>query len=160
MIVSGNKNMRANRSEKSSLASSSPRAGRVGRGLRRGAFSIRGHLFSPAPSSIRWRYVFRTMVELVALRRVAPRTAAQHYPLGLRTVSSAAERGAVVAARQPLPLNTYRWRIQGSKTVLLNPLPAKIQPLVRCIDRPTRLADRAYLFEVAVGRGKLLVSGF
>jgi hypothetical protein len=50
--------------------------------------------------------------------------------------------------------------IQGSKTVLLNPLPAKIQPLVRCIDRPTRLADRAYLFEVAVGRGKLLVSGF
>ena len=50
--------------------------------------------------------------------------------------------------------------IQGSKTILLNPLPAKIQPLVRCIDRPTRLADRAYLFEVAVGRGKLLVSGF
>jgi hypothetical protein len=50
--------------------------------------------------------------------------------------------------------------IQGSKTVLLNPLPAKVQPLVRCIDRPTRLADRAYLFEVAVGRGKLLVSGF
>src|SRR5439155_19600594 len=120
MIVSGNKNMRANRSEKSSLASSSPRAGRVGRGLRRGAFSIRGHLFSPAPSSIRWRYVFRTMVELVALRRVAPRTAAQHYPLGLRTVSSAAERGAVVAARQPLPLNTYRWR-RGSRIVA--PLP-------------------------------------
>jgi hypothetical protein len=50
--------------------------------------------------------------------------------------------------------------IQGSKTILLNSLPAKIQPLVRCIDRPTRLADRAYLFEVSVGRGKLLVSGF
>jgi hypothetical protein len=50
--------------------------------------------------------------------------------------------------------------IQGSKTILLNPLPAKIRPLVRCIDRPTRLADRAYLFEVSVGRGKLLVSGF
>jgi hypothetical protein len=50
--------------------------------------------------------------------------------------------------------------IQGSKTILLNALPAKIQPLVRCIDRPTRLADRAYLFEVSVGRGKLLVSGF
>ena len=31
---------------------------------------------------------------------------------------------------------------------------------MRCIDRPTRLADRAYLFQVAVGRGKLLVSGF
>jgi beta-galactosidase len=50
--------------------------------------------------------------------------------------------------------------IQGSKTILLNSLPAKIQPLVRCIDRPTRLADRAYLFEASVGRGKLLVSGF
>jgi hypothetical protein len=50
--------------------------------------------------------------------------------------------------------------IQGSKTILLDPLPAKLRPLVRCIDRPTRLADRAYLFEVAVGRGKLLVSGF
>ena len=32
--------------------------------------------------------------------------------------------------------------------------------MIRCIDRPTRLADRAYLFEVTVGRGKLLVSGF
>jgi hypothetical protein len=50
--------------------------------------------------------------------------------------------------------------IQGSKTVLLTPLPVKIDPLVRCIDRPTRLADRAYLFEVNVGRGKLLVSSF
>jgi hypothetical protein len=49
--------------------------------------------------------------------------------------------------------------IQGSKTILLNPLPAKIEPLIRCIDRPTRLADRAYLFEASVGRGKLLVSG-
>jgi hypothetical protein len=38
--------------------------------------------------------------------------------------------------------------IQNSKTVLLTALPSKIEPLVRCIDRPTRLADRAYLFEV------------
>jgi hypothetical protein len=36
----------------------------------------------------------------------------------------------------------------------------KVRPLVRCIDRPTRLANRAYLFEATVGRGKLLVSGF
>ena len=50
--------------------------------------------------------------------------------------------------------------IQGSKPVFLNKLPSKIKPLVRCIDRPTRLQDRAYLFEVAVGAGKLLVSGF
>jgi hypothetical protein len=50
--------------------------------------------------------------------------------------------------------------IQGSKTIFLNALPGKIHPLVRCIDRPTRLADRAYLFEVTVGKGSLLVSGF
>ncbi len=50
--------------------------------------------------------------------------------------------------------------IQDSKTTLLSGLSVKIEPLVRCIDRPTRLADRAYLFEVAVGRGKLLVSSF
>jgi beta-galactosidase len=50
--------------------------------------------------------------------------------------------------------------IENSKTVFLNPLPSKVRPLVRCIDRPTRLLDRAYLFEVAAGRGKLLVSGF
>jgi hypothetical protein len=50
--------------------------------------------------------------------------------------------------------------IQNSKTVLLSSLPVKIEPLVRCIDRPTRLANRAYLFEASVGRGKLLVSGF
>lgn len=50
--------------------------------------------------------------------------------------------------------------IQGSKTVFLNAFPGKIRPLVRCIDRPTRLADRAYLFEVSVGKGSLLVSGF
>ncbi|MDB6026636.1 MAG: glycoside hydrolase family 2 sugar binding protein [Verrucomicrobiales bacterium] len=50
--------------------------------------------------------------------------------------------------------------IQGSKTVLLDSLPTKIPPLIRCIDRPTRLANRAYLFEAAVGKGKLLVSGF
>lgn len=50
--------------------------------------------------------------------------------------------------------------IQGSKPVFLNAMPSKVRPLIRCIDRPTRLLDRAYLFEVAVGRGKLLVSGF
>ena len=50
--------------------------------------------------------------------------------------------------------------IQGSKTILLDSIPTKIEPLVRCIDRPTRLANRAYLFEAMIGRGKLLVSGF
>jgi hypothetical protein len=52
--------------------------------------------------------------------------------------------------------------IQGSRTVNLDAdwLPADLKPLVRCIDRPTRLADRAYLFEIVVGQGKLMVSGF
>jgi hypothetical protein len=50
--------------------------------------------------------------------------------------------------------------IQNSKTVLLTGLPVRIEPIVRCIDRPTRLADRAYLFEASVGAGKLLVSSF
>jgi hypothetical protein len=56
-------------------------------------------------------------------------------------------------------LQFYRL-IQGSKSVLLTPLPARIEPIVRCIDRPTRLAERAYLFEAGVGKGQLLVSGF
>src|SRR5213593_78352 len=53
-------------------------------------------------------YLF-SEVELVALRRVAPRPAAQRLPVN-RAVSasrSAAARGGVVAARQPLPLNRY-----------------------------------------------------
>ncbi len=54
----------------------------------------------------------------------------------------------------------YYFLMQGSKTIQLGSLPAKIRPLVRCIDRPSRLADRAYLFEATMGRGKLLVSGF
>lgn len=50
--------------------------------------------------------------------------------------------------------------IQGSKTVMLDTLPIPIEPLVRCIDRPTRLANRAYLFEASAGEGGLLVSSF
>ena len=77
--------------------------------------------------------------------------------------------GTILDTRHPAlrPMPSDGWcdlqfypLMQGSKTMLLNSLPAKIRPLVRCIDRPTRLADRAYLIEVAVGRGKLLVSGF
>ncbi|MBL9135658.1 MAG: hypothetical protein JNK85_07315, partial [Verrucomicrobiales bacterium] len=49
--------------------------------------------------------------------------------------------------------------IQNSKTILLSSLPVKIDPIVRCIDRPTRLAHRAYLFEARVGEGRLLVTG-
>src|SRR5438876_9151154 len=53
-------------------------------------------------------YLF-SEVELVALRRVAPRPAAQRLPgnRAVRASRSAAARGGVVAARQPLPLNRY-----------------------------------------------------
>src|SRR5437667_10741632 len=53
-------------------------------------------------------YLF-SEVELVALRRVAPRPAAQRLPANraVRASRSAAARGGVVAARQPLPLNRY-----------------------------------------------------
>src|SRR6185369_17469904 len=50
-------------------------------------------------------YLF-SEVELVALRRVVPRPAAQRL-LADHASRSAAARGGVVAARQPLPLNTY-----------------------------------------------------
>lgn len=49
--------------------------------------------------------------------------------------------------------------VQQSKSIMLDPLAEKIEPIIRCIDRPTRLANRAYLFEAGVGEGKLLVSG-
>jgi hypothetical protein len=50
--------------------------------------------------------------------------------------------------------------IQDSKTALLAGPSKDLAPIVRCIDRPTRLANRAYLFEATLRRGKLLVSGF
>ena len=50
-----------------------------------------------------------SVVELVALRRLAPRPAAQRLAANraARASRSAAARGGVVAARQPLPLNRY-----------------------------------------------------
>jgi len=53
-------------------------------------------------------YLF-SVVELDALRRVAPPRAAQRLPANraARASRSAAARGGVVAARQPLPLNRY-----------------------------------------------------
>ncbi len=50
--------------------------------------------------------------------------------------------------------------LEGSKIVLLDDVPAKIRPVVRCIDMPQRFLEKAYLFEVRVGKGNLLTSGF
>jgi hypothetical protein len=50
--------------------------------------------------------------------------------------------------------------LEGSKIALLEDVPAKIRPLVRCIDMPQRFLEKAYLFEASVDKGKLLTSGF
>jgi hypothetical protein len=54
----------------------------------------------------------------------------------------------------------FFYLIQGSKSISLDSIPGKIEPIVRFIDRPQRLSNRAYLFEASVGKGKLVVSGF
>ena len=48
--------------------------------------------------------------------------------------------------------------LTGSRAMLLNDLPAKIHPIVRCLDVHETLRHKAYLFEVNVGQGKLLAS--
>jgi beta-galactosidase len=50
--------------------------------------------------------------------------------------------------------------LEGSKIVLLDEVPAKVRPIVRCIDMPQRFLEKAYLFEVSVGKGRLFTSGF
>jgi hypothetical protein len=46
------------------------------------------------------------------------------------------------------------------QVVLLDQVPVRIDPIVRSIDMPQRLLNKAYLFEASVGEGRLLVSGF
>jgi hypothetical protein len=79
------------------------------------------------PSSTK-EYLFG-VVELVALRRVAPRAAAQRFPANqaLRPSRSAAARGGVVAARQPLPLNRYEGRRRRCPGRVAELLPIKAQ---------------------------------
>src|SRR5439155_8083747 len=66
-------------------------------------------------------------VELVALRRVAPRAAAQRLPANrvARASRSAAARGGVVAARQPLPLNRSFGHSRGPVVVPRSPSPGQ-----------------------------------
>jgi beta-galactosidase len=46
----------------------------------------------------------------------------------------------------------------GSTAIVLNHLPVRVQPIIRCLDAHAELRDKACLFEVNVGRGRLLVS--
>ncbi len=49
--------------------------------------------------------------------------------------------------------------IEGAAIISLQELPAQLNPIIRLIDMPQRLANRAFLFEVKVGEGRLLISG-
>ncbi|MCW5556236.1 MAG: hypothetical protein KIT22_00055 [Verrucomicrobiae bacterium] len=50
--------------------------------------------------------------------------------------------------------------IEGSKAILLDEITPGLAPIVRCLDMPQRLWNKAFLFEARVGRGRLLASGF
>lgn len=52
----------------------------------------------------------------------------------------------------------YYKLLTGSHAVLLDDLPARVEPIIRCIDMPSTMRAKAYLFEVGVGNGKLLVA--
>ena len=47
--------------------------------------------------------------------------------------------------------------LNDSHAVLLDDLPERVEPIIRCLDMPSNLRSKAYLFEVRVGKGKLLV---
>ena len=48
--------------------------------------------------------------------------------------------------------------LNGSRAVLLDELPGRIEPIIRCIDLPSTQRNKAYLFEARVGSGRLLVA--
>jgi hypothetical protein len=47
---------------------------------------------------------------------------------------------------------------RDGKTIVLEDFPVAVDPLIRSIDRYQYLRDKAYLFEIGVGQGNLLVS--
>ena len=50
--------------------------------------------------------------------------------------------------------------VHRGQTILLEEMPGQLQPIVRVIDMPQRLWNKALLFEARVGQGRMLVSGF
>jgi hypothetical protein len=48
--------------------------------------------------------------------------------------------------------------VRDAKTIILEDFPVTVDPIIRSIDRYQYMRDKAYLFEVSVGQGKLLVS--
>jgi beta-galactosidase len=48
--------------------------------------------------------------------------------------------------------------LRNAKTIVLEDFPVTIDPIIRSVDRYQYMRDKAYLFEISVGRGKLLIS--
>lgn len=48
--------------------------------------------------------------------------------------------------------------LRDAKTIILEDFPVTVDPIIRSVDRYQYMRDKAYLFEVSVGQGKLLVS--
>lgn len=107
-------------------------------------------------------------VLLLSADGVFPATPSSYRPCWwLGDVRADSNTGTVVDTAHPavstvpnegwLDLNFANLLI-GSRAMLLNELPVKIQPIIRCLDVHGALRHKAYLFEANVGRGKLLAS--
>ena len=101
--------------------------------------------------------------------KVFPSVSVRFRPSGWDPDAAESHLGSIIDQQHPAMRNMpnegwcdlqFHQLVQGGKTVLLDKLGIKVKPIVRCIDMPQRFLDKAYLFEVAVGKGKLLVSGF
>lgn len=83
----------------------------------------------------------------------------------LGDVGADSNTGTVIDMRHPLMrgLPNEGWcdvnfanLLTGSSAILLNDLPVKVQPIIRCLDVHAVLRDKGYIIEMNVGKGKLL----
>jgi hypothetical protein len=108
-------------------------------------------------------------VLLLAPEKVFPTVVCSFRPSGWDPSAREAHLGSAFDSKHPAmrSMPSDGWcdlqfysLIEGGRAVVLEEVPGKPQPIVRCIDMPQRLWNKGYLFEAAVGEGKLLVSGF
>lgn len=108
-------------------------------------------------------------VLLLAPDAVFPTVAAGFRPAGWDPSSKESNLGTVFDPAHPAlrDIPSEGWcdlqfysLIEGAKAILLDEVALGLAPIVRCIDMPQRLWNKAFLFEARVGQGRLLVSGF
>lgn len=108
-------------------------------------------------------------VLLLSPENVLPTVTADFRPAGWDPSSREANLGTIFDPDHPAlsTIPSQGWcdvqfysLIQGGRVVLLDELDPGLSPIVRCIDMPQRLWNKAFLFEARVGAGSLLVSGF